>query len=171
MQYKHFLEYFKSKNMKLLMVGLLIFISCNAAKKVIDMKNLAITLTKTECGSYEVKDNEALIGYVVKPFYVEVEKKENHIIQFEKVIKANYSDYYDRFYRTYWFSKNSVSDTLVLVTMLSAKQLSSIPNWQCEEQEADTYNQLYKNTNNNKHPRFFTFNYTKGRFKILGDPD
>ena len=112
-----------------------------------------------------------LIGYVVKPFYIEVEKKENHIVQFEKLIKANYSDYYDRFYRTYWFSKNSSSDTLILVAMLSTKQLSSIPNWQCEEQEADTYNLLYKNKSNNKHPRFFTYNCTKGRFKILGDPD
>jgi hypothetical protein len=157
--------------MKLLMIELLIFISCNVPKKIIDTKNLAITLTKTECGSYEVKNNETLVGYVVKPFYVEVEKKEKPIIEFEKLIKASYSDYYDKFYRTYWFSKNSVSDTLILIAMLSAKQLSSIPNWQCEEQEADTYNQLYKNSNNNKHPRFFTYNYTKGRFKILGDPD
>jgi hypothetical protein len=157
--------------MRLSIIGLLIFLSCNAPKKIIHTKDLTLTLTKTECGSYEVKDNEELIGYVVKPFYVEVEKKENHIIRFEKLIKANYSDYYDRFYRTYWFSKNSSSDTLILVAMLSAKQLSSIPNWRCEEQEADTYNLLYKNKSNNKQPLFFTYNCTKGRFKILGDPD
>ena len=143
--------------MRLSILGLLIFISCNAPKKIIHIKDLTLTLTKKECGSYEVKDNEELIGYVVKPFYIEVEKKENHIVQFEKLIKAN--------------SKNSSSDTLILVAMLSTKQLSSIPNWQCEEQEADTYNLLYKNKSNNKHPRFFTYNCTKGRFKILGDPD
>ena len=82
-------------------------------------------------------------------------------------------NYYDRFYRTYWFSKNSVSDTLILVEMLSPKQLSSIPNWQCEEQEVDIYNRLYKNKNknNNNHPRSFTYNCSKGRFKVLGDPD
>lgn len=159
--------------MKLLAIGLLIFISCNVPKKIIDTKNLTITLTKTECGSYEVKKNGELTGYVVKPFYVGVEKKENYIIQFEKLIKANYSNYYDRFYRTYWFSKNSVSDTLILVEMLSPKQLSSIPNWQCEEQEVDIYNRLYKNKNknNNNHPRSFTYNCSKGRFKVLGDPD
>ena len=145
--------------------------SCNVSKKIINTRDLNITLGKTECGSYEVKNNRELIGYVVKPFYVEVEKKENYIIQFEKLLKANYSDYYDRFYRTYWFSKNSGSDTLILVEMLSTKQLSSIPNWQCEEQEVDTYNQLHKNKNNNKHPPFFIYNCTKGRFKILGDPD
>lgn len=157
--------------MKLLVIGLLIFISCKVPKKIIDTKNLAITLTKTECGSYEVKNNEELIGYVVKPFYVEVEEKEQKIIQFEKLIQANYSDYYRSFYRTYWFSKNSGSDTLILVTMLSVKQLSSITNWQCEEQEADTYNQLFKGKSNNKHPRFFTYNFSKGRLKFLGDPD
>jgi len=157
--------------MRLSIIGLLISLSCNAPKKIIHTKDLTLILTMTECGSYEVKDNEELIGYVVKPFYVEVEKKENHIIRFEKLIKANHTDYYDRFYRTYWFSKNSSSDTLILVAMLSAKQLSSIPNWRCEEQEANTYNQLYKNISNNKHPLFFTYNCTKRRFKILGDPD
>ena len=38
------------------------------------------------------------MGYVVKPFYVKAEKKESSIIQFEKLIKANYSNYYDKYY-------------------------------------------------------------------------
>src|SRR6187200_328859 len=114
MHCKRSLDYFKSKIMKLSIIVLLIFLSCNAPKTIIDTRNLTITLTKTECGSYEVKNNEGLIGYVVKPFYVEVEKKEDYILQFEKLIKANYSDYYDRFYRTYWFSKDRGSDTLII---------------------------------------------------------
>lgn len=149
----------------------LIFISCSTSRKIIMDKEPLISIMKTECGSYEVKDNGKLLGYVVKPFYVAVEEKENHIIQFEKLIKSEYSDFYRRFYRTYWFSKNSASDTLILVAMLSTKQLHLIPNWHCEEQEADTYNLLYKNKNNDKHPRFFTYNCTKKRFKVLGDPD
>ena len=157
--------------MKLLAIGLLIFISCNVSKKIIDTKNLTITLAKTECGSYEVKNNGELVGYIVKPFYVEVENKENYILQFEKLIKTNYSNYYDRFYRTYWFAKNSVSDTLILIEMLSPKQLNLIPNWQCEEQEVDVYNRLYRNKTNNKHPRSFIYNCTKGRFKVIGDSD
>jgi hypothetical protein len=157
--------------MKLSIIGLLIFLSCNAPKEIIDTKNLAITLTKTECGSYEVKNNEVLIGYVVKPFYVEVDKKEDYILQFEKLIKTNYSDYYDRFYRTYWFSKDRGSDTLIIVEMLSAKQLSSVPNWQCEQQDVDIYNQLHKNRKSSKYPTYFIYNCTKARFKVLGDPD
>lgn len=126
---------------------------------------------KTKCGSYEVKNNEELMGYVVKPFYVEVEKKEDYILQFEKLIKANYSDYYDRFYRTYWFSKDRGSDTLIIVEMLSSKQLSSVPNWQCEQQDVDIYNQLNKKRKSSRHPPYFIYNCTKSRFKILGDPD
>jgi len=157
--------------MKLSIIGLFIFLSCNAPKKFIDTKNSTITLMKTECGSYEVKNNEELIGYVVKPFYVEVEKKADYILQFEKLIKANYSDYYDRFYRTYWFSKDRGSDTLIIVEMLSAKQLSSVPNWQCEQQEVDIYNQLRKNRKKDKPPLSLDYNCTKARFKVLGDPD
>lgn len=147
------------------------FASCNASRKIIYTGNLNIALTKTECNSYEVKNNGEMIGYVVKPFYVEVENKEYNIIQFEKLIKANYSNYYERFKRTYWFSKNSGSDTLILVEMLSAKQLSAITNWQCEEQEVDTYNQIHKHKNINKYPLFFIYNCTKGRFKIFEDPN
>lgn len=49
------------------------FISCNTSKRIIETKSLDITLTKTECGSYEVKNYESLIGYTVKPFVIEME--------------------------------------------------------------------------------------------------
>lgn len=130
-----------------------------------------ITLAKKEYGSYEVKNNAELIGYVVKPFYVEVKNREGYIIQFESLIKANYSNYYGRFYRTYWFFKDRGSDTLIIVEMLSAKQLSSVPNWQCEQQDVDVYNQLRKHRKNSKYHTYFVYNCTKGRFKFLGDPD
>lgn len=157
--------------MKLSIIGLLIFLSCNAPKKIIDKRNLSITLTKTECGSYKVDNNEELIGYVVKPFYVEVQNKDGYILQFEKLIKANYSNHYDRFYRTYWFSKDRGFDTVIIVEMLSAKQLGSVPNWQCEQQDVDIYNQLNRNRNSGNYPGYFIYNCTKARLKVLGDPD
>jgi hypothetical protein len=157
--------------MRLLAIIFVAFASCNTSKKIINTNDFNFTLVKTECGSYEVKNNGEMIGYVVKPFYVEVGKKGDYINQFEKLIKANYPNYYDRFYRTYWFSKDRGADTLIMVEMLSAKQLSSVPNWQCEEQEVDTYNRLHKNQRNKKYPPSFIYNCTKGRFKILGDPD
>lgn len=172
MHCKHSLDYFKPEVMKLFaIICLLVFTSCSVSKKIINTNALAITLTKSECGSYEVKNNGELIGYIVKPFYVEAENKEVYITQFENLIKANYSDYYDRFYRTYWFSKDRGSDTLIIVEMLSAKQLSSVPNWQCEQQDVDIYNQLHKNRKSNKYPPYFIYNCTKARFKVLGDPD
>lgn len=152
-------------------ICLLFFSSCNISKKIINTKNLSITLTRTKCGSYEVKNNGDLIGYVVKPLYVEAKKKKIYIDQFESLTKAKYSNYYDKFYRTYWFVKNRISDTLILVEMLSPKQVHLIPNCQCEEQEVDRYNQINKNKNNSKYLRSFSYNCSKGRFKILGDPD
>ncbi|HRP45415.1 MAG TPA: hypothetical protein PLU27_11660 [Ginsengibacter sp.] len=159
--------------MKLLIVvtSLFCFSSCNMPKNIIKDKEMSISLTTTECGSYGVRNHGDLIGYVVKPFYVEVEDKEKYIIRFENLIKANHSNYYDRFYRTYWFSRNSVSDTLILVEMLSSKDVNLISNWQCEVQEVEVYNQLYGYKNSSKPPRSFIYNCSKNRFKILGDPD
>lgn len=158
--------------MKLFVViGLLIFISCDVSKQIINTKEISISLSKIECGSYEVKNSGKLIGYVVKPFYVEAEKKEDHIIQTENLIKANYSNYYDRFYRAYWFIKNSKGDTTLDIVMLSTKQVGAIPNWQCEEQDVDTYKRNRRNLFDVKHPQFITYNCSKGRFKVLGDPD
>lgn len=156
--------------MKLLAISLLVFTSCSMSKQIIKTKDISITLSKMQCGSYEVKNNESIIGYVVKPFVVEVEKV-LLITQFENLIVNDYAGYYNRFYRTYWFIKNSASDTLLEVVMLSPKQISSIPNWQCEEQDVDTYKRNRKNLFNAEHPQFITYNCSKGRFKILGDPD
>ncbi|MBB6612554.1 hypothetical protein H7F15_16030 [Pontibacter sp. Tf4] len=155
----------------LAIIILIIFASCSVSKKIINTNDLTITLSKTECGSYEVTNNGDLIGYVVKPFYLETDKKDVCITQFENSIKANYYDYYDKFYRTYWFVKNNVSDTLILVQMFSPRQVGLVPDWQCEEQEVDVYNKLNKNKDSSKYPPTFTYNCTKSRFKIIGDPD
>lgn len=157
--------------MKILVIGLWVFSSCSMSKPVIKTKTILITLTKTQCSSYEVKNSGELIGYVVKPFVVDVEKKDALITQFENLLKTNYSSYYNKFYRTYWFIKNSASDTLIEVVMLSHKQISSIPNWQCEEQDVDTYKRNRKGLFDAAHPQFISYNCSKGRFKILGDPD
>lgn len=157
--------------MKLLAIGLLLFTSCSVAKQIINTNNLTITLAKMECGSYEVKNSGELIGYVVKPFVIETDRKEYYITQFENLIKANYSNYYNKFYRTYWFVKNSAADTTLQVVMLSPKQVELIPNWQCEEQDVDTYKRNRKNLFDAEHPQFIIYNCSKGRFKILGDPD
>lgn len=154
--------------MKLLAISLMIFASCNVSKQVINRKDISISLTKIQCGSYEVKNNKEVIGYMVKPFYIEVEKKDKYISQFENLIKATYSNHYNKFYRIYWFIKNSAGDTTLAVTFLKPKLAYSIPNWQCEEQDVDTY------FHSKKYPRSgksITYNCSKGRFKVLGDPD
>src|SRR5690349_1307675 len=123
--------------MKLLVIGLLIFISCNAPKQIINTKDISITLSKIQCGSYEVKNNESTIGYAVKPFIIEVEKKDDEITKFEKLLNATYNNYYNNFFRVYSFTKDRGNDTILVVIMLSAKQIKSIPNWKCEEQDVD----------------------------------
>ncbi|MBK7883706.1 MAG: hypothetical protein IPJ81_07820 [Chitinophagaceae bacterium] len=152
-------------------IYLLSLFSCTTIKPILNTEKLTITLTKEQCGSYEVKNNGELMGYVVKPFVIEVEKKEDYITWFENIIKTDYSNYYNKFYRTYWFIKDNAQDTILQVVMLSPKQLKFIPDWQCEEQDVDTYKRNRKNLFSIKHPQFLTFNCSKNRFKKAGDPD
>ena len=54
---------------------LVLILSCNTTKLINKSTvNNQITISLTECGSYEVKNNQAIIGYAVKPFIVEVNR-------------------------------------------------------------------------------------------------
>ena len=152
----------------LIVLIVLFFYSCSVRNKTINDMGINITITKTECGSYSVTNNNELIGYVVKPFYVEVENKEIYITQFENLTKAKYFHYYNKFNRIYVFVKNRAGDTTLDVLMLSTKQLGLIPNAQCEEQSLDVYNRVFKKRKNTDS---FTYNCSKGRLRISGDPD
>ena len=121
-----------------------------------------------QCGSYEVKNYESPIGYAVKPFIIEVENRGAEITKFENLIKSSYNNDYRNFLRVYLFTKNSAGDTILNVIMLKPKLAYSIPNWQCEEQDVDTYFRSKKYPHSSKS---ITYNCSKGRFKILGDPD
>lgn len=151
--------------MRLLAITLVAFASCSASKKIINTKNISISLTKMQCGSYEVKNNESTIGYAVKPFIIEVDRS-NEITKFENLIKNNYTNRYNNLFRIYLFTKNRIGDTILNVIMIKPKQASLIPGWQCEEQDVDTYW-----SNHTKNPQIIPYNCTKERFKIWGDPD
>lgn len=152
--------------MKQLIIVLVVLTSCNTSKKIINTKDISISLTKIQCGSYEVKNNESVIGYAVKPFIIEVDRMKE-ITRFENLSKSNYKNRYEKFYRIYLFTKNSIGDTALNVIMIKPKHASLIPDWQCEEQELDTYWRKRHATS----PLILNYNCTKGRFKILGDPD
>jgi hypothetical protein len=156
--------------MKKIGLILLLFPTCLITKISTEISNHDITLEKTSCGSYEVKNNLKLIGFLVKPFYVQVDKKEKYISEFEDSLTKRFTGYYDKLFRVYWFGKNRVSDTIIFVYLLSPKQLALIPDAKCEEQEADLYNKLYKKKGT-KHPFWFIYNCSKGRFRQSTDPD
>jgi len=152
----------------LIIIGLLILASCNVSKPVIsNTKDISISLPKMQCGSYEVRNSETVIGYVVKPFIVELNRSAE-ITQFEKLLRASYANRYDNFFRVYLFTKNNSADTILNVIFLNPKLAFSIPNWKCEEQDVDTYfrSKKYPRSSNS-----ITYNCSKARFKILGDPD
>ncbi|MGE5520259.1 MAG: hypothetical protein ACM3VS_10065 [Candidatus Dadabacteria bacterium] len=151
-----------------LIIGLLIFTSCNVSKQIINTKDMLISLNKMQCGSYEVKNYESPIGYAVKPFIIEVENRSAEITKFENLVKSSYNNRYRNFFRIYLFTINSTGDTILNVIMLKPKLAYSISNWQCEEQDVDTYFRSKKYPHSGK---VITYNSSKGRFKILGDPD
>lgn len=153
---------------QLLAIGLLVFTSCSMSKQIIKTKDISISLTKMQCGSYEVKNYESAIGYAVKPFIIEIANRDTEITKFENLVKSSYNNRYRNFLRIYLFTKNSTGDTILNVIMLKPKLAYSIPNWQCEEQDVDTYFRSKKYPHSGK---VITYNCSKGRFKILGDPD
>lgn len=150
----------------------LIFISCHGVQKVTHIDN-QITISETECGSYEIKNTNRLLGYATQPFYImfpnKMEDLKKEILPFEHLVSATYSGYYDNFYRVYHFTENRANDTILVVTMLTQKQSESIVNWKCRYQDVDTYKRLSKASI--KYPGTFYFNCTKKRLKVVGDPD
>ena len=98
---------------------------------------------------------------------MDVENKEAHITRFENLIEINYSNFYDKLYRIYSFTRNSAGDTTLYTIMLSTKQARLIPNWKCEEQAVETYKEVYIKR---KNPGSFEYNCSKSRFHMKGDP-
>ena len=145
---------------------LLAAFSCNVSKNIIVTKDLNTLISKIECGSYDVKNYEKLIGYIVKPFVIEIENKESYIYQFELYLKNTYSNYYNKFYRVYWFSYNNKSEILLQVVMLSNKQILQIPNWQCEDQDVDIYTRNRKYLFDSEHPQFIVYNFANGHLQM-----
>ena len=144
----------------LFMLGLVL--SCNTTK--LTNENIGdnqITVVSTQCGSYEVKNNETTIGYVVKPFVVEVDRAKE-ITEFERKLRMKYKNKFNKDYRTYAFTTDRAGDTILMTLFLSSKQAENIPNWKCELQEVDNYP---------KSSEWVYYNCSKNRFKVPGDPD
>jgi len=157
--------------MKLLAIGYLLILTAFTSRHIINRDEISITISKTACGSYQVKNDTTVIGYVVKPFYLNVDDKEREISNFEKLLRVRYGKEYNKYGRAYWFVNDNAKDTLLQVVMLSSEQMASISNWQCEEKDVDTYKLSSKHKFTAKHPQFITYNCSKRRFKIDGDPD
>ena len=154
--------------LSILLLVILSLISCNATNKIGNNNDIVISLTNIDCGSYAVSNNGVLIGYVVKPFWIDVQNKEIHIARFENLLKTKYFSFYDKLLRVYSFSKNGSGDTTLLVDMLSIRQTKLIPDWQCKTQTVEVLNSIYIKR---KYPSTFWYNCSKSRFRMPGDLD
>ena len=140
---------------------IIIFLSCNSVKKIENITNNSINVSLTECGSYEVNFNQKVIGYVVKPFVVEVDKVKE-IKEFERKLKLKYKNKFNKDFRIYFFTVDREGDIILMTLFLSPKQVRNISNWKCELQEVDSYP---------KRSKWVDYNCSKNRFKTLRDPD
>lgn len=148
----------------------LAFSSC-LSKRILDAEKIQITLEKTQCGSYEIKSQGIVIGYNVKPFHLEVQAKEYSIANFERSIFAEYKHQYDKYFRVYTFTKNSVGDTAMNVIMLKPKKASTLSDWKCIELPVGVYWQRHRKIFNSHKREFIQYNCSKRRLKIEQDPD
>lgn len=151
----------KKRNLLALFV-MLLTLSCNTTKvpnqSIVENQ---IIIASTQCGSYEVKNKETTIGYIVKPFVVKVDRAQE-ITKFERKLKMQYKHKFNKDYRTYVFTTDRAEDTILMTLFLPAKQVKNIPNWNCELQEVDIYP---------KSSEWIYYNCSKSRFKIPTDPD
>lgn len=63
-------------------LSLLIFSCCSSSKQIVSNGNLVVSLNKMDCGSFEVRNYETTIGYVVKPYIIELETRHIEIANF-----------------------------------------------------------------------------------------
>ncbi|MGS2764563.1 hypothetical protein [Sinomicrobium sp. M5D2P9] len=123
----------------LFVLALGLVISCNSTKLINEnIGDNQITVASIQCGSYEVKSNEATIGYAVKPFIVEVDRVKK-ITEFERKLRIKYKNKFNKDYRIYTFTTDRAGDTILMTLFLSSKQVENNPNWKCQLQEVQIY--------------------------------
>ncbi|KAA2216565.1 hypothetical protein [Maribacter flavus] len=146
----------------LFMIALGLFLSCNSTKLINEsIGDNKITVETTQCGSYEVKSNQTTIGYVVKPFVIEVDKV-SEIKEFERKLILKYKNKFNRDYRSYVFTTDIAGDTILISKFLPPRQIENNLSWKCQLQEVGTYPKRSQNV---------FYNCSKNRFKVPGDPD
>jgi len=158
----------------IIFIACISLLSCHITKKATVLNNER-AISKTECGSYEVKQENKVLGYVVQPFYIKFPNMEQGIKKeisvFENLLSENYSMHYDNSLRVYYFTINRSNDTIMDVLMLTKKQASLINNWKCEFLDIDSYKTKHRHKSSKEYPDTFIFNCSKKRFKNADDPD
>lgn len=146
----------------LLCLALGVLLSCNSTKLINQsIGDDQIIADSTECGSYEVRSDGTTIGYIVKPFVVEIERAKK-ITEFERKLKIKYKAKFNKDYRSYTFTTDRVGDIILMTAFLSPKEVENIPNWKCELQEVHIYP---------KSTEWIYYNCSKKRFKVPGATD
>ncbi len=126
---------------------------------IIDQIPDQITTELTICGSYEVKSNQATIGYAVKPFIVEMDRAEE-IMEFERKLKLKYKNKFNKDLRAYAFTTDIAGDTILMTSFLSPNKVKNLPLWKCKLLDVDTYP---------KNSEWVDYNCSKNRFQVPGD--
>jgi hypothetical protein len=157
--------------MKLLVFICIFFLGCISGRQPVVSENIAISLNQTACGSLEVKNNETTIGYVVRDVDLSLLVKTKAISQSEELLIKTYNKYYSRFQRVYLFKVTRLLDTVLLTVMLSKQQTDSILDWNCKEQDLNTYQRGSPFWKDPSHNHILAYNFTKNRFNLPSEND
>jgi hypothetical protein len=151
---------------KILIISIIFSFSCKSTSSIESGQHLSIFLEKLDCGSYQAKSNEKILGYVVESGIIEIENANGFVYSFEKSLQEKYSNYYKDFYRVYIFLSNSATEPILQVVMLSSNQAGLIPDWQCKEKDFDVYKtgERYPFLFDKKHPQFLVYDCLKKEF-------
>lgn len=161
-------------NKKLLVVIFLIYGCCPVKNLYIESINSGMNKDCETC-SYKIIQPNKQIGYVIRDcdynnpgFLFDKETSTKFIALLEKKIEKKYGSYYNQYYRQYYFFigdnayRGTVGDTILVIIFLNQKEIISLGKWCCLSQEVG---KNYLRKAQRKHPRYFSFNFTKDSLK------
>jgi len=107
--------------------------------KSFSRQTMMLSISKTKCGSYAVINEKDTLGFIAKPFIIDIDTTTKFKIQeFEIEVKKKYPHKFNKKWRIYFFDIRD-KDTVLMTLIISPKRLNKNPEWKCTFDEVQNY--------------------------------
>ncbi len=137
-----------------ILLSFLLLTNCYPTKSF-SRQTMMLSISKTKCGSYAVMNEKDTLGFIVKPFIIDMDTTTKFKIQeFELKVKKKYPHKINKRWRIYFFDIRN-KDTVLMTLIISPKRLNKNPEWKCTFDEIQHYP---------KHSKWIDYNFSKHSF-------